>query len=102
MELDRVLIRHPIECGVVDITSSYVSANAGLDLDILTIYDLENTGLYGDEVHEALKALTPEAIRALDYEYCINWGDCGAYVGTIETGDFTIEVGLLISSEEDE
>ncbi len=82
--------------GAVKVDAPYVSADAELDLDTVHVWNVQNSGRYGQEVRDALEALTPEVIRGLDYEFADNWGDAGAYVAQIESGDFIITVALVI------
>lgn len=85
--------------GAVKAYAPYASADAELDLDPPHIWNIQNAGLYGDEVCKALDALTPDTIRGLDYEFADNWGDAGAYVATVEDGDFILTVALVIDED---
>ena len=85
--------------GAVKADAPYVSADADLDLDPPHIWDVQNAHPYGDEVDKALDALTPDTIRALDYQFADNWGDAGAYVATLEDGDFILTVALVIDED---
>lgn len=85
--------------GAIKAEAPYVGADAELDLDPPHIWNVQNAGRYGDEVREALATLTTDTIRAIDYQFADNWGDAGAYVATVEAGDFIITVALVIEED---
>lgn len=99
MKLDEILTTKPIAYGSVQVTAYYVNADAELDMETLRLSGLENCGRYRDEVKAALEALTPETIRSLDYEFAENWGEYGAYIATINRGDFDLTVAFVLAEE---
>lgn len=98
MTYDEIIKTYKVY-GAIKAEAPYVSADAELDLDPPHIWNLQNTGRYGDEVREALQVLTPDVIRGLDYQFADNWGDVGAYVATVDDGDFVLTVALVIEEE---